>query len=66
MWDGKRDEEQVGAGRPKESVTYGRLSRTGEDTLLEETLYEEDLLPVCSPSLLAALGRPDGPADLDG
>ena len=36
-----------------------------EDTLLEETLYEEDLLPVCSPSLLAALGRPDGPADLD-
>ena len=37
-----------------------------EDTLLEETLYEEDLLPVCSPALLAARGRPDGPADLDG
>ena len=37
-----------------------------EDTLLEETLYEEDLLPVCSPALLAALGRPDGPAGLDG
>ena len=36
-----------------------------EDTLLEETLYEEDLLPVCSPALLAARGRPDGPADLD-
>ena len=36
-----------------------------EDTLLEETLYEEDLLPVCSPALLAACGRPDGPADLD-
>ena len=36
-----------------------------EDTLLEETLYEKDLLPVCSPSLRAALGRPDGPADLD-
>ena len=36
-----------------------------EDTLLEETLYEEDLLPVCSPALLAALGRPDGPGDLD-
>ena len=32
-----------------------------EDTLLEETLYEEDLLPVCSPALLAALGRPPGP-----
>ena len=36
-----------------------------EDTLLEETLYEEDLLPVCSPALLAARGRPDGPADLE-
>ena len=29
-----------------------------EDTLLEETLYEEDLMPVCSPALLAARGRP--------
>ena len=28
-----------------------------EDTLLEETLYEEELLPVCSPALLAARGR---------
>ena len=37
-----------------------------EDTLLEETIYEEDLLPVCCPALLAALGRPDGPAGLDG
>ena len=36
-----------------------------EDTLLEETLYEEDLLPVCSPALLAALGRPQHPADLE-
>ena len=36
-----------------------------EDTLLEETLYEEDLLPVCSPALLAARGRPDGPGELD-
>ena len=35
-----------------------------EDTLLEETLYEEDLLPVCSPALLAARGRPRRPADL--
>ncbi len=35
-----------------------------EDTLLEETLYEEDLLPVCSPILLAARGRPRRPADL--
>ena len=35
-----------------------------EDTLLEETLYEEQLLPVCSPVLLAARGRPRGPAAL--
>ena len=35
-----------------------------EDTLLEETLYEEQLLPVCSPVLLAEVGRPSGPADL--
>ena len=35
-----------------------------EDTLLEEALYEEDLQPVCSPALLAARGRPCGPADL--
>ena len=37
-----------------------------EDTLLEETLYEEALTPVCSPALLAARGRPGGPADLAG
>ena len=35
-----------------------------EDTLLEETLYEEALLPVCSPALLAARGRPRSPAAL--
>ena len=35
-----------------------------EDTLWEETLYEEDLMPVCSPALLAARGRPLEPADL--
>ena len=35
-----------------------------EDTLLEETLYKELLLPVCSPALLAARGRPRGPAEL--
>ena len=35
-----------------------------EDTLLEETLYEEELQPVSSPALLAARGRPRGPADL--
>ena len=35
-----------------------------EDTLLEETLYEEELLPVCSPALLAAREAPGSPADL--
>ena len=35
-----------------------------EDTLVEETLFEEDLLPVCSPALLAARGRPGKPANL--
>ena len=35
-----------------------------EDTLLEETLYEEDLRPVCSPALLAARDRPGTPVDL--
>ena len=37
-----------------------------EDTLLEETLYEEQLLPVCSPALLAARGQPGKPAGLSG
>ena len=37
-----------------------------EDTVLEETLYEEDLLPVCSPALMAARGRPRTPGELSG
>ncbi len=36
------------------------------DTLIEETLYEEQLLPVCSPALLAARGQPRGAVELDG
>ena len=35
-----------------------------EDTLLEDTLVEEALLPVCSPALIQARGRPRAPADL--
>ena len=35
-----------------------------EEVLHEETLYEEELLPVCSPAMLAAYGRPRRPADL--
>ncbi len=46
-----------------ETAAPGPVTRR-EDTLLEETLYEEDLLPVCSPALLVARGRPRGPADL--
>ena len=41
-----------------------RPEARGEDTLLEETLYDEQLLPVCSPALLAARGRPRHPTDL--
>ena len=37
-----------------------------ENTLLEETLYADQLLPVCSPALLAVRGWPRGPADLQG
>ena len=37
-----------------------------EDTLLEETLYEEELLPVCSPALMASRGRPRTPGELSG
>ena len=35
-----------------------------DDTLVEETLYEENLIAVCSPALLAERGRPRSPADL--
>ena len=35
-----------------------------EDTLLEETLYEEQLLAVCSPALLAERGQPHSAAEL--
>ena len=37
-----------------------------EDTLLEEMLYEEELLPVCSSALLGELGRPRTPVELGG
>ena len=34
------------------------------DRLFEDTLFEEELRPVCSPALLAERGRPLDPADL--
>ena len=36
------------------------------ETLHAETLFEETLLPVCSPAFLEARGRPREPADLHG
>ena len=36
------------------------------DTLHVETLFKETLIPVCSPALLKARGRPREPADLHG
>ena len=38
----------------------------GDETLVEDTLYEEQLLPVSSPDLLAAHGQVRSPADLLG
>ena len=42
----------------------GETSAPRPLTRREETLYEEALLPVCSPALLAARGRPRSPAAL--
>ena len=54
-----------GSPTPARPPRRTRVTRR-EDTLLEETLYEEELLPVCSPTLLDARGRPRCPADLLG
>ena len=35
-------------------------------TVISEVLFEETLVPVCSPTLLASRGRPEHPADLHG
>ena len=40
------------------------LAGEGEDTLVEDTLFEETLDPVCSPALIEARGGPRTPADL--
>ena len=42
----------------------GETAAPRPEGLFEETLYEEDLLPVCSPTLIEALGRPGDPVDL--
>ena len=42
----------------------GETAAPRPEGLYEETLYEEDLLPVCSPTLIEARGRPGDPVDL--
>ncbi len=42
----------------------GETAAPRPEGLFEETLYEEDLLPVCSPTLIEARGRPVAPVDL--
>ena len=42
----------------------GETAAPRPEGLVEETLYKENLLPVCSPTLLEARGRPRGPVDL--
>lgn len=37
-----------------------------DDVLLEDTLYDEQLMPVANPKLVAARGRPASPVDLHG
>jgi len=48
------------------STSAPRPMTRREDTVHEETLYEEQLFPVCSPALLAARGGVSEPADLHG
>ena len=42
----------------------GETAAPRPEGLFEETLYEENLLPVCSPSLIEARGRPGDPVEL--
>ena len=42
----------------------GETAAPRPEGLFEETLYEEDLLPVCSPLLIESRGKPGDPADL--
>ena len=46
------------------STSAPRPMTRRENTVREETLYEEQLFPVCSPALLAARGKARGPAGL--
>ena len=48
------------------STSAPRPMTRREHTVHEETLYEEQLFPVCSPALLVARGGPTAPADLRG
>ena len=44
----------------------GETAAPRPEGLFEETLYEENLLPVCSPTLIEVRGRPRDPVDLHG
>ena len=61
--DPKRSDFDCWLAYTDETAAARPLSQR-ENTLLEETLYEEQLLPVCSPALLTARGQPRRPADL--
>ncbi len=42
----------------------GETAAPRPEGLFEETVYEEELFPVCSPALIEARGRPAAPVDL--
>ncbi len=60
--DPKRSDFDCWLAYTDETAAARPLSQR-ENTLLEETLYEEQLLPVCSPALLTARGQPRRPAN---
>ena len=59
------DHREVDPGRRDFDVWIAFTDKVAE-TLHAETLFEETLLPVCSPAFLEARGRPREPADLQG
>ena len=59
------DHREVDPDRRDFDVWIAFTDRVAE-TLHVETLFEETLIPVCSPALLKARGQPGEPADLHG
>ena len=58
----------IGRSTPTGGISTSGSAFTNEvtETWHAETLFEETLLPVCSPAFLEARGRPREPADLHG